>query len=480
MAHLRLIVGAQLRDELRWAREHLYSLLILSPLVLVLTYVGVGRLVRDNAVWQLSPPENAALASVVVACLVALGLSRVSGELYHSRSPESFLDTLPIAPDTHLFAALCRRITRTAAVAFVALVGRTIFEGGPLADASLIPLLALFIMLTALAEVLAALEWIHWGHRRSRAHAGASLLALLPGAALSGLLLLLIVKPAWLAGWNVLLIDAAALVWIALLFALVLSLHRLWRSSDIEYAKRLRAGRRFSAGGERVARILRAGQAVAAQIARDLQLTLRAFSSGVYVAGATVVLLLSVLVAILRTGLLPSGEPPPGLFEATWLPSVMAVKVVTVFLCVSLTSLVPLLVAHQIPHLWLERVAGTTGTQLWSAKLWYARLVSSPAPLLAWAVGFATGEVPLYYALPLLGECVWLWWLASTLVGALSFEMPHQPGLAIILMACLTLAVCLTVAVLWPMGLALYAFGMGQLLMRGQQRAHYHLVKEEG
>ena len=37
--------------------------------------------------------------------------------------------------------------------------------------------------------------------------------------------------------------------------------------------------------------------------------------------------------------------------------------------------------------------------------------------------------------------------------------------MAIILMACLALAVCLTVTFLWPIGLALYAFGMGQLFL---------------
>jgi hypothetical protein len=41
-AQLRLIVGAWLTEDLRWARRNLYALLVLTPLVLGMTYFGVG------------------------------------------------------------------------------------------------------------------------------------------------------------------------------------------------------------------------------------------------------------------------------------------------------------------------------------------------------------------------------------------------------------------------------------------------------
>jgi hypothetical protein len=231
---------------------------------------------------------------------------------------------------------------------------------------------------------------------------------------------------------------------------------------------------------------------VRAQLARDLQLTLRGFSSAVYTSAGLAALWLVVLAAVLTTGLLPDegltlvGEAggavaaagEVGWFEATWLPPVLAVKVASVLAVVSLVALVPVLVAHESAHMWLERAVGVKGAEVWRAKLWYARLVSLPAPLAAWAVGALSGEVAGFYLLPLLGELLWLWWLVSTLAGALSFEVPEQPGLALVLMGCIGLATGGFVAFLWPMGLAVYAFGMDQIKMRGQHRAHVYLYAE--
>src|SRR3712207_2857973 len=96
--HLKLIVGAAARERVRWAREHLYSLLVLSPLVLGLTYFGVGRLVRTNEELVLSPEQSAALAILTAAGLLVLSMSRASAELYHARGPMSLFDTLPVEP----------------------------------------------------------------------------------------------------------------------------------------------------------------------------------------------------------------------------------------------------------------------------------------------------------------------------------------------------------------------------------------------
>jgi Rieske Fe-S protein len=249
---------------------------------------------------------------------------------------------------------------------------------------------------------------------------------------------------------------------IIVLLALVRVLHGKWRASDIEFAKRLGSKDRAGSFGERVAGRLKGSSAVRAQLARDVQLTLRGFSSAVYTAAGLAGLWMVVLAAVLTTGILPEGGRPFGggpsaaaagevvWFEATWLPPVLAVKVACVLAVVSLVSLVPVLVAHESAHLWLERAVGAKGAEVWRAKLWYARIVSAPAPLLAWAVGALSGEVEGFYLLPLLGETVWLWWLVSTLVGSLAFEMPEQPGLALVLMACVGLAVGGFVAFLWP------------------------------
>ena len=104
--------------------------------------------------------------------------------------------------------------------------------------------------------------------------------------------------------------------------------------------------------------------------------------------------------------------------------------------------------------------------------------VDLPAPFVAWAVGAMTGKVPLGYALPLLAECLFLWWLVSSIIGALSFEMPERPGLAIIMMATLGLAAGAFATMLWPVGLIIHAQAMHGLTDRGRQMARYYLMTE--
>jgi hypothetical protein len=304
MFHLRLIVGASLLEGLRWARQNLYALLILSPLVLGMTYFGVGRILRD-AVWGPSRAEGFALAALATLCLVLMSLSRASAEIYHPRRPESLLDALPVAADTHLHAALARRLARTSAVGVVALLAR-VLAGGAGWDAALLAALMLFAALVAVAEVFAALEWIHWGHRGERGHAALAVCGVVAAAAAGGALLLFIVKPGHLgASERAAALAAGALLTLAL-YALARALHGRWRASDIEYAKRLRERERRGPEVEKLLGRLKASASVRAQLARDLRLTLRGFSSAVYAAGVVAALWLVVLAGVLVSGLLPA------------------------------------------------------------------------------------------------------------------------------------------------------------------------------
>ena len=52
---------------------------------------------------------------------------------------------------------------------------------------------------------------------------------------------------------------------------------------------------------------------------------------------------------------------------------------------------------------------------------------------LALAPGMGLNAYFAFTAVPLLAECAWLWWLVSTAAGGLAFEMPAQPGLALVL-----------------------------------------------
>jgi hypothetical protein len=78
----------------------------------------------------------------------------------------------------------------------------------------------------------------------------------------------------------------------------------------------------------------------------------------------------------------------------------------------------------------------------------------------------------------LLAECLWLWWLVSSLMGALSFEMPTRPDLAIIVTGTLGLALGLVASVLWPVGLIVYPPAMHSLVDRGRARVRYYLITE--
>jgi hypothetical protein len=493
MRSFKLIVGAWLLDGARWARRNLYALLVLTPLVLGMTYFGVGRMVRE-ASWSPSGAQVAVASLVAAAAMLALAMSRASVEVYHLRRAESVFDSLPVTAHAQLAAALALRATRVCGVALAALALRWLEEGG-LGEAWLYAALTLTVAALASGGVLAALEWVHWSHRREKGHASLGVLVCAACAAVSGLLLAEVLRqgaaaslfgPTWLAGsgpgW---LTSRGALSVVGASVAasttwLAFALHARWRAGDSEFAKRLGARDAWGSAGERVAaRACGRGArgAVAAQLARDLQLTLRGFSSAVYVAASVAALALLLLVALLAGGAVPSGEAE-GWLAASWLPGALAVKLACVVGCVALASLVPVLVAHGAPHLWLERSVGVSGGEALDAKLCAARVLTLTPALAAWAAGVACGAVPAFYVLPLLAECLWLWWLVSALAGGLAYEMPEQTGLALILTACATTAAGGLAAFVWPAGLAVYALGGEQLRMRGVERAARYLKGE--
>lgn len=490
MSQLKLIAGAWLIEGLRRARANLYALLVLTPLVLGMTYYGVGRMVRESE-WSPSEAQLVALSAAAAACLVALSMSRASAEIYHTRSPESVFDALPVSADAQLSASLARRFCRTLAAGAAAVVLRWLEDGA--FDAATLAYVLLFVSVASSGEVLSALGWIHFARVRGRAQATASLLLFVASAATGGLLLAEVLRPVGLSfvGRASLLACGASLT--AASVVLAFALHRRWRAADAEFAKRLGERERWGSLTERLARRVCGGArktqetgsapaydegAVAAQLARDLQLTLRGFSSAVYASAGVAALVLAALVAALTGGGLPVWRAA-GWLTATWLPRVLAVKTACVVASASLASIVPVLVAHQQPHLWLERAVGVKGEDAWRAKLYLARVITLPAPVAAWVIGLSCGGVPAVYALPLLAECLWLWWLVATLAGGLAYEMPGQPGLALILVLCATLAAGGLAAFAWPLGLAIYAQGAQRLYVRGTLCARQH-IKGEG
>jgi hypothetical protein len=104
--------------------------------------------------------------------------------------------------------------------------------------------------------------------------------------------------------------------------------------------------------------------------------------------------------------------------------------------------------------------------------------VTSPAPFIIWAAGMLTGRAPAVYALPLLAECLWLWWMISSIFGSLSFEMPARPGLAIIVIETVVLAAGALAVMFWPAGLIIHVQAMHSLTERGRYMTRFLLLTE--
>ncbi len=480
MKKLCLILAAGARDTMRWAFGNIYYLLVLAPLVLGLSYLTASRVASNAAtIERLSFAFAFAFAALVETCLILSGVSRAAAEIYNVRHPENYFDTLPVVPLTQLFAAFAKRCFRVLLLlgsAFIAL--RSLTESESLSGSTFLFSLALLVLLTASAQAFAALCWIHGNRRRKKLALFGAMIVIAFVAALGGALMLNVFDfpiPFLADQFHLLVSGGATLVAILLLVGV---LHERWRVFDLEHAARLQSSQSFNLASLLTAR-LQSGS-VRTQLARDLQLTLRFFSAGVYLAlWLTALWASSLFILLATTDLIPRATVARSFFDLTWSPPVVATKIICVLATATLAALLPLLIAHELPSLWLERAAGATGKQLWSAKCWYARAVSFPAPFIIWAVGASTGALPALYIVPALLECLWLWWMVSTLMGALAFEMPTKPGLGLIVMLTLAVALGICVSLVWPVGLLLYVFGISQIAMRGQARAKYFILTGE-
>jgi hypothetical protein len=471
---LLLLVAARFRVSLRWAKSNIYTWLFLGPLAGIGTYLIARRVAENLGGWNAQPGLAVSLSTIGVACLIGLSLSRTVAEVYNVRRPEAFFESLPVSSAAFFHSALLARLLRTAAVAVSVHVARWALGGGDLTSFADIPSLVVFALLLANIELLAALSWVHWSRTRRRSVVLGSVVPAASGCLVAGLLVAIAIKP------KPPLIEARPLIFLIgaggalVLYAINASLHARWRTADIETARTLNAGPRRRFAGLRLFDQL--SPPVAAQLNRDLRLTLRRFSSAVYGVPIVAALGLALLPSMVTSHFLPRLSDSSGWFETTWLPPVLATKVACTAVCIALSALTPALVRYQLDYLWLERAVGTTGLEVCQAKLWYTRIVTAPAPICSWLLGIAVAGVPLFYALPLLAECIWLWWLLSSVLGLLAFEMPQRPGVATLYMATLGGAIGLISALLWPLGLLIYVHAMESAADRGRHRARYYLL----
>ncbi|MEJ7708605.1 MAG: hypothetical protein WKF84_01815 [Pyrinomonadaceae bacterium] len=380
MNKLQLIVATEARVAWRWARTHLYALLILAPLIVGMTYFSVSRWIESAPDLSLSPRAAFSAAFVAAFCLVISSLSRTTREIFHIRQPASMFDTLPVDTTTLLHAAVARRLARSAFVGVAIIAVRPLVDANHGANLEATLGLAAFVSVTALIQIFASLNWVHWSHARDLKTALAAFVALLVSTTIEMLLLIMIFNRGMLPTESGLWILSGAGIWAILLYLLVRLCFRRWRVEDLEWAKRLqtRKRQRFFGG---LARMRFLKPPVRAELARDLRLTVGIFSSAVYVSAGLAALWVASIATVLASNILPAATTPAvGWFETTWQPALLTVKIGSVGAVAALTALLPVLVHHQISRLWLERSVGTVGAELWQAKLWYARIISFPAP----------------------------------------------------------------------------------------------------
>lgn len=496
-----LLLAAAWRDGLRWAREHIYALAVLGPLVLGMTYLTLLQATSYDL--KLGPPAlvpQILAAAAFVAGTMAVSLTRATRELYHLRRPTSFVEALPVERLSHLHFALCLRAGHTILLSLALLLIHSFPSAESIGVESILPLLV-FTALVTVSEVYAAIGWVHWGHRRSVPEAFKTIAALIISALTGSLLLVLFFNRAAMpdlaavlhlpAGpWMTAALYAAAVAIALLIYLLARASHEDWRGEDIDYAQRLDERAWPELSFERLPLRGRLSRAVRTLIARDLALVVRVFSSAVYVAAGLSLLVVLLLLALLLTGALPSAEETLGglkdlgWMSATWLPASLAIKAACLLVVTCLASVVPVLVSHQIQHAWLERSVGATANDLWRAKLWFTRLLTLVPVLAVYLIGVAAvllggNTLTLSYLPPLLAEVLWLWWLASSIAGALSFEMPDRPTLALVLIFGLSLSTGMLTIILWPMGLGIYGMGVEQARERGIMQAASYLMAEE-
>ena len=445
---------------------------MLGPLVVSASYLIVTRLADQVRGLNLPPAVSLGLLAGAQAALVALNLSRAAAEIFHIRRPEVFLESTPVTLEAHLHVGLASRISRTAFAAALLLIGRWLISGGspfePVAFVSAV----MWTALTATSEVWAALNWIHWSHKRRSLVAVASLVSMVPSVMLgSSLLYFTILEPVGLEGSVGWWLNIAGIAWTIILYLLTRMAHGRWRRGDVEFAQRIQPAARWSLSTNTAT--ARLGPTASALLVRDLQLTLRGFSSAVYVAVGLATLCMLALIALLQSHVIAPDQDAGSV--AAWLPELMAVKVACVLATASQSALTPVLVAYQIPTLWLERAVGTTGLDLCRAKIWYARIVSAPVPVAIWIAAMAV-QPSTHKAAQLLGECLLLWWLVSSIIAVLSYETPARPGIALLILVTIATAVGILTASLWPFGVIIYVFSFGSLLNRARERARYFLI----
>ncbi len=461
------------RSLRRWLGAHVFQLLFLGPMI-----VGGGLWVLDRLLRharELLPgglPKGAELVLALV--LTATFLPAAARELYDRRGG-GLLDPLPV-PEGARFDAACVALgARTLPVCGVLLLAASALAPVPVAAGRLLgwglrleaALVALALVQVAATVVIVRLRLLTTP--RLLACGGVLMLAALAAPAAARPLLLPWLAPAAqlgavlgaAAGGEA---PAAGLLPLAL--TMVASylvgrwLYRRWHRADLEAFEHLtRPGRAWTPRWPR--RWHRRPRPLAAQVRRDLLLVLRRFSPAVHLAVALALLFQAA--ALAAAAGLDAGSP--------WRDRV-AVTGGTLSV-LALVALVPFLLRHQLPRLWLERATGVALELVWQAKLWLAGILALPPFLIGVAVLHAVsggGPAATWASVAQLAAASWI---VASILGLAVFEIAEQPllGLAFSSLVALALAALIVFyPAAWWLWLAFYAYLAGQIAGRATRR----------
>jgi hypothetical protein len=470
----------------RWLTANAFTLFILGPIILIGFYfilepyltVLAERLHRAADVWRMQDLYPASLALTIL--LIAFSLSATLKDVYATHSADAYLDALPIPTMTRFNLALFFRLLKNLPAWVMLLVILRGFGGSNIVDLAWLgvhaPLLLVVFFNVSLLQILAVLVLVHYrlfgvGRLALQAAVLFVLAVLTKWSAFFLLPLAPFLTPATV--FDLAIGDALSSVnqassrllspWIHLgltigLFAATYLAFKRWRTADRERAREIVIRRR--AGREVFAVWLRRlfGGAVAAQIARDWQLTRRGFSSAVYLAGGFAVLFQGIVVFAARRYTL-SAEEFSTLAQACCALSVF-----------SLTTLPPLLAKYQLPYFWIEKCVGITSDAVWKAKFWYARLLGIPAFILSVVATVGASPLELKDEAMLVLKLLIIAFIVASLMGVMTYEVASRPVLGLIVSGLASLALPGLLIFYW-VGLPLWLFVYFQIMHGLQTRA---------
>lgn len=481
-----------LRGRLLAYRRHLaanaFTVFVLGPLILGGTwwvadrYVEAARGVLRTHLAAGSSPGALGLGIAVLVTVLLLPTTR--REVFPVRSEHHYLEhycleALPVGEGVRFHAALLASWGHQApawvvlAAAFLAL-GADAAPAGRLLAGGL--LLAVALLPLALGQMVLVQVRLRLGPRSGTALVAAVVAAAgsaAAGAAWPRWLLL----PWWATAAQIEALAAAslhqdvppaavagALGWTAttlVLYAVSAWLFLAFRRRDLEKAPRLR---RASLG-----RAFRGSDALGALMWRDFLQVARHFSPAVYLAAASSLLCLALTYLVLPS--LPLA--PDDRFHLTLVGSVLAVYCAV--------TLVPLLLKHQLPRLWIEKSTPVSPETLWRAKVGLS-LGLAAVPTLVAAVLFVVSDATPEGGLPVVGvfQLLAAAFVLSSMVGMAAFEIAAEPVLGLVFATFVGLALAslfILYPIAWWMWSILYGWAAGQLAGRAPRRIQFTEVE---